>query len=123
IGEKFEPQEITKRLLIKPNEYYMKGDKSVRDFERKECCWSINTGYIDTLYVSEVIDKLIYKLSNKVDIIVDLKKEYDLICKFFIVINIVDDEKPAIYLDKNIIEFANTIEAEFDFDMYIYYND
>lgn len=120
IGDEFEPNEITKKILLKPNEYYKKGDKSESNFKRKECCWSINTGYVETLYVSELIGELIDKLSKKIDVLVDLKKNYKLIFKFFIVINIIDNEKPAIYLDKSIIAFANILEAEFDFDIYIY---
>ena len=120
IGDDFTPDEITKKLLLKPDEYYMKGDKLKSNFKRKECCWSINTGYVETLYVSELIEELIDKLSKKIDILVDLKKNYKVTFKFFIVINIVDNQKPAIYLDKGIIAFANILEAEFDFDIYVY---
>ncbi|KAB1438063.1 DUF4279 domain-containing protein [Candidatus Galacturonibacter soehngenii] len=120
IGEDFNPEKITKMLMVEPTEYYMKGSKNERNFEMKESCWSISTGYVETLYVSELFDELLHKLTNKKEKIVKLKKEYNLTCKFFIVINIEENIKPAIYLDKEIVEFANFLEAEFDFDMYIY---
>jgi len=120
IGEDFNPEEITKKLLIEPTEYYVKGTKNARDFERMESCWSISTGYIETLYIGEVLDMLLDKLANKKEIIIRLKEDYDLTCKFFVVINIEENMKPAIYLDKNVIEFAGSLEAEFDFDLYIF---
>lgn len=119
IGEEFNPNVITEKLELEPTEQYMKGEKNKRNFERKETCWSISTDYIETLYISELIDELLYKLSSKKDILIHLKKEINLEFKFFIVINIENNIKPAIYLDKRIIEFANAIEAEFDFDLYI----
>lgn len=120
IGEDFNPEKITKMLMVEPTEYYIKGSKNKRNFERKESCWSISTGYVETLYVSELFDVLLNKLTNKKEIIIKLKKEYNLTCKFIIVINIEENIKPAIYLDKEIIKFANFLEAEFDFDMYIF---
>ncbi|MBN6188740.1 hypothetical protein JQN58_17960 [Aneurinibacillus sp. BA2021] len=35
------------------------------------------------------------------------------------VMRIENGEVPTVYLDERIIEFANVIKAEFDFDMYI----
>lgn len=120
MGEDFDPEKITKMLMVEPTECYMKGSKNKRNFEMKETCWSISTGYIETLYISELFDELLHKLANKKEIIVKLKEAYNLTCKFFIIINIEENNKPAIYLDKEVVAFANFLEAEFDFDMYIY---
>lgn len=119
IGDKFNPQEITQKLRIEPTECYIKGSRGIYNIERKETCWSISTGYIDTLYISEPFDFLLEKLIDVKDTIVKLKTDLVLDCKFFVVINIVQDIKPAIYLDKKIIEIANFIGAEIDFDLYI----
>lgn len=119
VGDYFNPEEITNLLLIEPTECYMKGSKNIRNIEREESCWCIDTGYIETLYISELFDSLINLLANKKEIIMEVKKAYNLFCKFSIVINIIDDNKPAIYLDNNIIEFANFLGADFDFDLYI----
>lgn len=120
IGENFNPQVVTDKLSLNPTECYMKGEKNSRNFIRQESSWSISTGYVETLYLSELLDMMLDKLSNKKEKIIDLKREYNLACKFFVVINIKENVKPAIYLDNRIIEFANLIGAEFDFDMYIY---
>ncbi len=119
IGDEFNPQEITNKLSIEPTEYYLKGSRSSYNIERKETCWSISTGYIDTLYIGELFDILLEKLIDVKEMIVELKKSLRLECKFFVVINIVQDNKPAIYLNKKIIEFADFVDAEIDFDLYI----
>jgi len=119
IGDEFNPHLITEKLQIEPTEQYTKGDKNKLDFERQETCWSISTDYVETMYISELIDKLLSKLASKRDILIHLKEELGLEFKFFIVINIENNNKPTIYLDKKIIEFANSLEAEFDFDLYI----
>lgn len=119
IGDDFNPETITKRLQLTPTEQYSKGEKIRNEIYRKEFCWSISTGYLETLYLSEILDDFLDKFSNKEEILIELKEEFKLTFKFFIVINIVDDLKPAIYLDNRIIRFSNYLNAEFDFDLYI----
>lgn len=119
IGDEFDPQEITKNLKIEPTECYIKGSRGDYGFKKKETCWSIDTGYIDTLYISEPFDYLLDRLINVKETIVKLKNNFGLDCKFFVVINIVQDMKPAIYLDKKILDFVNYVDAEIDFDLYI----
>lgn len=120
LGDEFNPEELTRELLVKPTECYKKGSKSIRNIERKESCWSLSSGYIETLYLSELLDVLLEQLVEIKEKIVKLSQELNLTSKFFIVVNIVENEKPAIYLDKKVIEFANFVGAEFDFDFYIF---
>ena len=49
-----------------------------------------------------------------------LKQKYDLVYRFFIVIQIENNEKPVMFLDSSFIHFANLIGAEVEFDLYIY---
>jgi hypothetical protein len=119
IGEQFDSKVITQELLVEPTGYYSKGDKSKRNIERKETCWYLSTGYVETLFVSDVLKRIIEKLKDKIEKLNELKRKFDLIYKFFIVVNIEDKHTPAIYLDSEVIEFTNYIKAEFDFDIYI----
>lgn len=120
LGDDFAPIDITKQLTLIPTEQYQKGDLSKRNVERVESCWSINTGYVETLYLSEVFTSLIQEISGKKELLIDLKKKLDLTYKFIIVIKMEQNQKPAIFLDSSIIEFANDIKAEIDFDLYIF---
>jgi hypothetical protein len=119
IGDEFDPNLITEKLGLEPTEQYIKGEKNDRNFKKQETCWSISTGYNETLYVSELIDEIISKFCGKEEILIQLKQTLNLSFKFFIVIRIENNIKPAIYLDKKIVKFANILEAEFDFDLYI----
>lgn len=49
-----------------------------------------------------------------------LKEKYVLAFIFMIVIRVENNEKPAMYLQKNIIDFASLIQAEIHFDLYIF---
>lgn len=119
-GDEFNPEELTQEFCLKPTESYKKGSKSNQNIQRKESCWSLSIDYTETLYLSELLDTLLEKLEGIKEKIVKLNKELELTCKFFIVVNIVENEKPAIYLNKRAIEFANFVDAEFDFDFYIF---
>lgn len=36
LGDDFNPKEITQKLLIEPTEYYKRGEKSIRNIEKKK---------------------------------------------------------------------------------------
>ncbi|MEI2467902.1 DUF4279 domain-containing protein [Niallia taxi] len=120
-GDAFPLEEITERLEITPTETYKKGDlipnRSIPLY-RKETSWDLGTGYQVSLDVNNQLQKIINKLKNKASIINEIKDAYSAECKFFIVVKIEEGNTPGLYLDKEIIKFASTIEAEFDVDLY-----
>nr|WP_285849313.1 DUF4279 domain-containing protein [Niallia taxi] len=120
-GEEFPIEEITERLEITPTETYKKGDlipnRSIPLY-RKETSWDLGTGYQVSLNVNNQLQKIIIKLKNKASIINEIKDAYSVDCKFFIVVKIEEGNTPGLYLDKEIIKFASSIEAEFDVDLY-----
>lgn len=65
-GDQFNPDFIAERLEIKPNEIYYKGDQAKhRKAVRKETCWSINTGYQESLDVNIQLRDVIEKIRPK----------------------------------------------------------
>ncbi len=64
------------------------------------------------------MEQLILKLKDKSAIINELKREFGLECRFTIVIKINDGHTPAFHLDNPVIDFANSIKADFDIDLY-----
>ena len=114
IGDEFPLDTVTERLGVKPSNMYMKGD------HRKETAWCISTGYENSLDVGEQLNKLISILDHKQQVLNQLKEEYDLDYKFFIVVKIEQNQSPGVYFDKRIIKFAHDIQAEFDIDLYVY---
>lgn len=121
IGEEFPIDKISEQLSIKPTEYYNKGDKvNNRDIRRKETSWSISSGYEVSLDINNQLEKIVSLIKPKTDILKELKEQYQLEYKFCIVIRVEENQAPAIYLERDVIEFANDIKADFDFDLYIY---
>ena len=120
-GEDFEKEIITEGLGIGPSDFYKKGDVAgKKQFKRKGTCWSISTGYEESLDINDQLAKILNLIKPKTNILINLMEQYALECKFIIVIGIENNQSPAVYLDREVIEFANEIKAEFDFDMYIY---
>ncbi|MCT2344555.1 DUF4279 domain-containing protein [Niallia taxi] len=120
-GDAFPLEEITERLEITPTETYKRGDlipKRSIPLYRKETSWDLGTGYQVSLDVNNQLQKIINKLKNKASIITEIKDAYSVECKFFIVVKIEEGNTPGLYLDKEIIKFASSIEAEFDVDLY-----
>jgi membrane-associated HD superfamily phosphohydrolase len=120
-GDDFPIAEVTEKLKVTPTETYKKGDlitnrSTVR--YRKETSWDLGTGYQDSLDVNNQLQQIVGKLKNMPSTINEIKESYSLECKFFIVIKIEKGNAPALYIDKEIIKFASSIEAEFDVDLY-----
>lgn len=123
IGEDFLPDEITKMLNINPTEAYcindvfMGGSEKNIPMKRKECCWCIETPYVETIDVTVELNKIYNILKNKTNILKEIKNKFSVFCKFTIVIHFTDN--PILILERDIIKFAAEIDAEFDFDTYI----
>jgi len=120
-GEDFDIKTISEKLEMEPSECYQKGER-IRETHlfRKETCWSISTGYEESLDVNDQLEKIMKLIKPKREILIHLMQQLNLECKFSIVINIENSQTPAVYLEREVIEFANEMKAEFDFDMYIY---
>lgn len=123
IGGCFPLSEITNKLQIEPTRAYSKGNSGKFNNIRKETCWCIGTGYEESMDINDQLSKIINKIKDKKEILKGLKNQYNLMFKFFIVINIIDNDKPGIYLDQETIHFASELSASFDIDYYIFSKD
>lgn len=127
-GDEFPIDYVTETLEIQPTKTYKKGDTIVRPFNQKvtstkthyrlETAWELSTGYQESFDVKEQMDQILGPLKSKATIINQLKTKYKLECKIFIVIIMENGDSPGLYLDNEQIEFANSIKAEFDIDLY-----
>lgn len=124
----FQLDYVTESLGIEPTISYKKGDSIVRKHKpndvstktefRKETAWELGTDYQESYDVKEQMDQIIRPLKNKATIINQLKTKYKLECDFSIVIIMENGDTPSLHLDNEQIEFANSIKAEFDIDLY-----
>lgn len=127
-GNQFPIDCVTEILEIKPTNTYQKGDGIVRPHNsnvsstkthyRKETVWEVSTDYQESNDVNEQLDQILKLLKNKANIINRLKVDYHLECRFSIVIIIENGYTPSFQLTNEQITFANSINAEFDIDLY-----
>lgn len=120
-GKEFDPDIITKELQIEPSDYWKKGDQiKNKSVYRSFSCWSYRTGYEESLDVNNQLTSIINKFKDSKNKLVEMRNCQSLDYVVSIVIRIENNEKPAVYLTSDSIDFANSIKAEFDFDLYIY---
>ncbi|MBJ7930769.1 MULTISPECIES: DUF4279 domain-containing protein [Bacillus cereus group] len=122
-GDEFPVEVVSERLQVSPTKSYKKGDiirktNETENITRNYTSWQLSTGYQESLDVGDVMEQLILKLKDKSAIINELKREFGLECRFTIVIKINDSHTPAFHLDNPVIDFSNSIKADFDIDLY-----
>ncbi|WP_166705414.1 DUF4279 domain-containing protein [Bacillus albus] len=129
-GDIFPVEAITDALSIEPTRTYKKGDVvakrdnpnlvSTKIIYRKETDWTLSTGYQESYNINNQLHVILKSLDGKTEQLKHLKKKYSLEFLFMIVIQVKNNESPAMYLQKNIIDIASSIQAEIHFDLYIY---
>ncbi|MED0936027.1 DUF4279 domain-containing protein [Bacillus mobilis] len=128
-GDIFPLEAITETLSIEPTRTYKKGDVVARrdnpnlvftkNLYRKETDWTLSTGYQESYDINNQLHVILKSLEEKTEQLKQLKKKYDLEFLFMVVIQVENNESPAMYLQKDIIDFASSIQAEIHFDLYI----
>jgi hypothetical protein len=120
-GDYLDPQVITDKLGIQPHEYWIKGeDIPGKSISRKKSCWRVSTGYQESLDINDQIDRIMEIFQGKSDKLNELMSALDLEILLSVVINIENNQKPAMYFNRQTIAFINQIKAEIDIDLYIY---
>jgi hypothetical protein len=120
-GDDFHPQDITDKIGIQPTEYWKKGDNVPgKLITRKNTCWRLSTGYQESLDINEQISHIMELFQGKSSGINELISSYNLEIMISVVINIENNQKPAMYFNRQTIEFINLIKAEVDIDLYVY---
>lgn len=87
---------------------------------RRFSLWEIGTGYEESVDINDQLAKIYDLLKDKTDTLNKLREAYNLSYTIGIVPQIANDEKPALWFDHYIIDFAHQIKAVIDIDLYIY---
>jgi hypothetical protein len=121
-SDEIDPQIITDKLGITPCTIFKKGDpmKHNKNMKYRFSWWNVQTEYEKTHDINIPLKKIISKISEKSDKIIDLQNTFDIRSQICIVIKIYDDFKPSIYFKKETISFFNSINVDVAFDIYHY---
>jgi hypothetical protein len=121
-GDNFDTDDVTNRLGITPTDSWRKGDKGFYKSAVEFAMWrlAIDKGK-EYLQIDNLVDEIVSKLFDKVEIINDLKRQFKLDSVLEIVLYIdtnEDNSTPALGHDLRTIEFLYKTGTMTDIDIY-----
>jgi len=121
-GDDFDTHVVTKRIGIIPTETWNKGDKGKYKPALDYSCWKLSTDKgREYLMVDNLINEIVEKLFDKIEIINELKNQYNLESVLEIVMYIDINEKqltPSLGHDLKVIEFLYRTQTTTDVDIH-----
>jgi len=121
-GDDFDTDEVTNRIGIKPTNSWRKGDKGIYKSAVEFANWELSTDKgREYIWVSDLVDEIVSKLYYKIEIINDLKKQFQLKSVLEIVLYIdtnEDNSTPSLGHDLKTIEFLYRTGTTTDIDIY-----
>ncbi len=112
-------QQITEVVGFGPTLMYNKGEQIRKGLYKKESAWIYSIGYIESLYVDDILEVLIQKIEPNILPLTKYIRENRLNSKFNIVLRIADNQPPSHFLSKKFIHFCSQLNAEIDTDIYL----
>ncbi len=121
-NDDFPLEVVTERLGIQPTRTWKVGEKVHPDkpLERFYTCWKYETQKLETLAVEEVLDPLYHVFHPKVEMMNELKQQFDLTIQIELVIEIEKGWAPGLVISPEFSRFASSLDAYIDVDMYVY---
>lgn len=120
-GENFNPEDVTSRLGILPTKIHRQGEPIGNSGNKiKFSAWYLYTDKTDNLFVNKLVEDVVERLSDKIDTINSLKKEFQLTSILEIVLYIDENKEvstPIIGHDLSTIEFLFRTNTETDVDI------
>jgi len=121
-GDNFNPQVVTDRIGINPTDKWTKGDKGKYKPILDYSCWEYSTiEGKEYLMVRSLLDEVISKLFDKIEIINELKSQFNLNSKLEMVLYIDTNEEqstPSLGYDLRTIEFLYRTQTKTGIDIY-----
>ena len=108
-GDSFDTDEVTNRLGITPSDSWRKGDKGFYKTAVEFAMWRLSTDKgKEYIQIDNLVDEIVSKLYDKIDIINDLKRQFQLDSVLEIVLYVDTNENnstPSLGHDLKTIEF------------------
>jgi Domain of unknown function (DUF4279) len=119
-GDIFDPVALTQLIGIEPTSTGIKGQptNSKRTIN-KETFWDLSTESIESLFLEEVNNSLLDKISGLESIIFQFMTKHNLSAKFNIVVKIIDQQSPSLYFNRAFLNCVESLAAEVDIDTYV----
>lgn len=121
-GDNFDTDEVTSKIDISPTDSWRKGDKGKYKPILEFASWRLSTDKgQEYIQIDKLVDEIVSKLFDKIEIINDLKRKFQLDSVLEIVLYIdtnEDSSTPALGHDLRTIEFLYRTGTTTDIDIY-----
>ena len=115
----FDPSLVTHEVTLEPSEAWRKGDKGKFKALKQYDYWCLDSGYINTLDISEVSGGIYDKLKQKKTEFSKLISVHELTVVFSVIAKIDRTNTPSISFSEEIVKLASEFGASFDIDLYL----
>lgn len=123
-GDNFDPQVVTDRIGIAATESWRRGDNGLYKPTLEYSCWKLCTDKEkDSLDIYTLIDEIVGKLFDRVEVIKDIKRQFGLASLLEVVMYIDTNEEqsaPSLGYDQKAIDFLYRTQTTTDVDIYRY---
>ena len=117
----FDPDVISARLGIIPNDSWKPGDPKKDGSLHTFSCWTCGRCDEYDVYVENQMRKTISGLLDKIDVLNQIRNEFDVSFYLEVVPEIyVDDINPCLAPTLDVIDFCHATRTEIDIDLYVY---
>ena len=121
-GDNFDTEEVTSKIGISPTDSWRKGDKGKYKPILEFASWRLSTDKgQEYIQIDKLVDEIVSKLFDKIEIINDLKRQFQLDSVLEIVLYVdtnEDKSTPALGHDLKTIEFLYRTQTKTDVDIY-----
>lgn len=121
-GDLLNIETLNNTIKIAPSEFWNKGDlipnRKIEMF-RNETCWNYSIGFIPTLSFEEISINFMDIIRPELDLLSKYICENNLESRLDIVIEIVNEEKPSLSINKNLMDMMLKLNGEIELDLYV----
>jgi len=122
-GDNFDPNDVTTELGISPTDSWRTGEPRRYIQQQKYSCWQLKSTSVELLDMDKLVNEVVSQLSEKIELINNLKQQLNLNTVLEIVMWIdMNEEESTPYLGHSleVINFLHQTGTITDVDIYKY---
>lgn len=116
----FDPNEVSKKLGVKPTKQWAVGDKRKNGGTYNFALWETGFSKIEYPNIEIHTKNAIRELQGKEDLLAEIKSMHDVSFTLEIVPSIYNGKEPIIEFGHEVIKFCYLTNTDIDIDMYVY---
>ncbi|MBC2259867.1 DUF4279 domain-containing protein [Listeria booriae] len=120
IADMFDLDEFSTAIGMTPDESWLKGEKIKNTNRTKlETCWTICVPYKESFDVNDQLNEFLQRMGDLADRLGQIREDFKVEYLISILITIKENMSPAIYFEKEFLDFLSKSGTTFDIDLSI----